>query len=100
MVLAAAGSFAAISTLLGSLLVGAFMPMEASGLSSAMLELVMLPGLLAAGIGAPVFTGLGRWTGLGTFSLALPGLPSFGRPNLAEFGRAIVIGLVAAAVLT
>lgn len=99
-VLAAAGSFAAISTLLGSPLVGAFMLMEASGLSSAMLELVMLPGLLAAGIGALVFTGLGRWTGLGTFSLALPGLPSFGRPNLAEFGWAIVIGLAAAAAVT
>ena len=70
-VLGAAGSFAAISTLLGSPLVGAFLLMEAAGLSSAMLELVLLPGLLAAGVGALVFTGLGHWTGLGTFSLAL-----------------------------
>jgi H+/Cl- antiporter ClcA len=100
LVLAAAGSFAAISTLLGSPLVGAFLLMEAAGLSSSMLELVLLPGLLAAGIGALVFTGLGQWTGLGTFSLAVPGLPSFGRPDLAEFGWAVVVGLAAAVVVT
>jgi H+/Cl- antiporter ClcA len=35
-------------------------------------------------------------TGLGTFSLAIPSLPPFGRPDLAEFGWAIVIGLAAA----
>ena len=57
-VVAAAGSFAAISTLLGSPLLGAFLLMEASGLSGAMLELVLVPGLLAAGIGALVFIGL------------------------------------------
>jgi H+/Cl- antiporter ClcA len=99
LILAAAGSFAAISTLLGTPLVGAFLLMEAAGLSSSMLELVLLPGLLAAGVGALVFTGLGSWTGLGTFSLALPGLPSFGRPDIGEFGWAIVIGLAAAAAV-
>jgi H+/Cl- antiporter ClcA len=98
-VLGAAGSFAAISTLLGSPLVGAFLLMEAAGLSSATLELVLLPGLLAAGVGALVFTGLGHWTGLGTFSLALPGLPHIARPNLEEFGWAIVVGLAAAVLI-
>ena len=57
-VVAAAGSFAAISTLLGSPLLGAFLLMEASGLGGATLELVLLPGLLAAGIGSLVFIGL------------------------------------------
>jgi hypothetical protein len=47
-VVAAAGSFAAVSTLLGSPLLGAFLLMEASGLGGAMLELVLVPGLLAA----------------------------------------------------
>ena len=41
--------------------------MEASGLGGAMLELVLVPGLLAAGIGSLVFIGLDAWTGLGTF---------------------------------
>jgi H+/Cl- antiporter ClcA len=92
-VIAAAGSFAAISTLLGNPIVGAFLLMEAAGLGGATMELVLLPGLLAAGVGALFFIGLGHWTGLGAFSLAIPGLPHFARPNLAEFGWALVIGV-------
>jgi H+/Cl- antiporter ClcA len=97
-VLAASGSFAAVATLLGSPLTGAFLLMEATGLGGPMLGLVLLPGLLAAGIGSLIFTGLDNLTGLGTFSLALPGLPGFGQPTVAEFGWAIVIGVAAALV--
>jgi H+/Cl- antiporter ClcA len=95
-VVAAAGSFAAVSTLLGSPLLGAFLLMEASGLGGPTLGLVLVPGLVAAGVGSLIFTGLDAWTGLGTFSLALPEVPSFTRPDLAQFGWALVIGLVAA----
>jgi H+/Cl- antiporter ClcA len=98
MVVGAAGSFAAISTLLGSPLAGAFLLMEAVGLGGATLELVLLPGLLAAGVGALIFVGLGQWSALGSFSLAVPGLPHFARPDVAEFGWALVIGLAAAAL--
>src|SRR6202167_5683316 len=94
-VVAAAGSFAAIATLLGSPLTGAFLLMEATGLGGAMMELVLIPGLLAAGIGSLVFIGLDAWTGLGTFSLAIPGLPHFGSPTAAEFGWALAIGVLA-----
>jgi H+/Cl- antiporter ClcA len=94
-VLAAAGSFAAISTLLGSPLTGAFLLMEASGLGGPTLGLVLLPGLLAAGIGSLIFIGLDAWTGLGTFSLAIPGLPAVGAPTGAEFLWALAIGIVA-----
>jgi H+/Cl- antiporter ClcA len=97
-VVASAGSFAAISTLLGSPILGAFLLMEASGIGGPMLGLVLVPGLLASGIGSLIFTGLDAWTGLGTFSLAIPGLPHFTRPNLAEIGWAVVIGLLAAPV--
>jgi H+/Cl- antiporter ClcA len=97
-VVAAAGSFAAISTLLGSPLIGAFLLMEASGLAGATLELVLLPGLLAAGVGSLIFIGLGDRTGLGTFSLALPDLPHVAAPSLAEFGWALVIGVAAALI--
>jgi H+/Cl- antiporter ClcA len=97
-VLAASGSFAGISTLLGNPLVGAFLLMEASGLGGPMLVLVLLPGLLSAGIGTLIFIGLDNWTGLGTFSLAVPGLPHFGQLTVAEFGWALVIGLAAAPV--
>ncbi len=95
-VVAAAGSFAAISTLLGSPLIGAFLMMETAGLGGPMLGLVLMPGLLAAGIGSLIFTGLDAWSGLGTFSLAIPGLPHAGNPTVGEFGWAIVIGLAAA----
>lgn len=94
-VLAATGSFAAIATLLGSPIVGAFLLMEASGLGGPMLGLTLVPGLLAAGIGSLIFVGLDAWTGLGTFSLGISGLPHVGSPTLAEFGWAIVIGLAA-----
>jgi chloride channel protein, CIC family len=98
MVVGAAGSFAAISTLLGSPLTGAFLLMEATGLGGATLDLVLVPGLLAAGIGALIFIGLGVLSGLGSYSLAVSGLPHFARPDAAEFGWALVIGLAAAVV--
>ena len=56
---AAAGSFAAISTLLGSPILGAFLLMEAAGLGGAVMDLVLLPGLVAAGVGSLIFVGLG-----------------------------------------
>jgi H+/Cl- antiporter ClcA len=97
-VVAAAGSFAAVSTLLGSPLLGAFLLMEASGLAGAMLELVLVPGLLAAGVGSLIFLGLDHLTGLGTFSLAIPGLPHVGTPTGAEFLWALAIGVIAALI--
>ncbi len=42
--MAAAGSFTAISTLFGSPLLGAFLLMEAAGIAGATLELVLVPG--------------------------------------------------------
>ncbi|WP_405009446.1 chloride channel protein [Kitasatospora sp. NBC_01539] len=99
-VVGVAGSFAAVSTLLGSPLIGAFLLMEASGIGGAMLGMVLVPGLLAAGIGALIFTGLGSWTGLGTYSLGLGDVPHASRPDLAGFGWALVIGIAAALVGT
>ena len=97
-VVASAGSFTAISTLLGSPLSGAFLLMEASGLGRPMLGLVLVPGLLASGIGALIFVGLDAWTGHGALSLAIVNLPHVGEPDAAEFAWAIGIG-VAATVL-
>ncbi|MFI9103239.1 chloride channel protein [Streptomyces fildesensis] len=99
-VVGVAGSFAAISALLGSPLLGAFLLMEASGLGGAMLGMVLVPGLLAAGVGSLIFTGLGSWTGLGTYSLGLQQVPHTDRPDIAAFGWAIVVGVAAALVGT
>jgi chloride channel protein, CIC family len=97
-VVASAGSFAAISALLGSPLLGAFLLMESAGLGGPVLGLVLLPGLLAAGIGSLVFVGLNQLSGLGTAALELPGLPPFAHPDIAQFGWALVIGVLAAFV--
>ncbi|MEU9130923.1 chloride channel protein [Kitasatospora sp. NPDC048540] len=95
-VVAASGSFAAISALLGSPLLGAFLLMEASGLGGPTMGVVLLPGLLASGVGSLIFTGLGSWTGLGNVTLVIPSLPPVGRADIAQFGWALVIGVAAA----
>ena len=95
-VIGAAGSFAAIATLLGSPLAGAFLLMEAGGLGGALMSVVLVPGLLAAGIGSLIYVGLDDWTGFGTFSLAVPDIPPVGSPTGAEFLWAIAIGVLAA----
>ena len=100
MVVGAAGSFAAISALLGSPLLGAFLLMEAIGLSGAIGTVVLMPGLLASGIGALVFIGVDSLVGLGAVSLAIPGLPEFDAPNGIDFLWAIVIGIAAAVIGT
>jgi H+/Cl- antiporter ClcA len=99
-IIASAGSFAAVSTLFGSPILATFLLMEASGLGGPTLELVLIPGLLAAGVGTLIFIGLNSLTGFGTFSLSIPGLPPFAHPNGAMFGWAIVFGLSAAVLGT
>ncbi|MEY9930878.1 H+/Cl- antiporter ClcA [Catenulispora sp. GP43] len=94
--ISAAGAFAAIATLLGSPVIGAFLLMETAGLGGPMLGVVLVPGLLAAGVGALIFVGLDDWTGYGTFSLSIPGAPAFTTPTGYELLWALVIGLAAA----
>src|SRR6476620_1893935 len=91
-VMASAGSFAAISTLLGSPLLGAFLIMEAAGIGGMTLSLVALPGLIASGVGAVIFVGLDGWTGLGSFSLALTDLPPAVAPTWATLLWAVAMG--------
>ncbi|MET0902035.1 MAG: chloride channel protein, partial [Acidimicrobiales bacterium] len=57
---------------------------------------VLVPGLLAAGVGSLIFIGLNSWTGFGDFSLSIPDIPAFTTPDVAEFGWAIGIGIAAA----
>jgi H+/Cl- antiporter ClcA len=94
-VIGAAGSFAAISSILGSPLVGAFLLMEAAGLGGPLLGIAFMPGLLATGIGSLIFVGLYRWTGDGPFTLAIPHIPPFKSPDGWEFLWALGIGLLA-----
>ena len=99
--MAAAASFAAISTVFGSPVIGAVILIEAAGLGGPTLPLILLPGLLAAGVGSLVFIGMGDWTGLSTSAWALSpiSLPSFGGPSWADFGWTILLAIAAAAVV-
>jgi H+/Cl- antiporter ClcA len=100
MVIGAAGSFAAVSTLLGSPILGAFLLMEVAGLAGPVMGVVLVPGLLAAGVGSLIFLGLNAITGLGTFALSVDGIPAFTEIKVSQFFWAIAIGILAAALGT
>jgi H+/Cl- antiporter ClcA len=86
-VMAAAGSIAAMSLLFGSPIIAAVLLLEALGLDREKLPLILLPGLLAAGIGSLVSIGMGSLTGLSTSAYALGSLtlPTLSQPALADF---------------
>ena len=99
-VLAAAAAFAALATIFGSPVVGAVILIEAAGLGRPTLPLVLLPGLMSAGIGSLVFIGLDDWAGLSNSDYALSPftLPAYSSPTLADFGWAAALAVVAALV--
>jgi H+/Cl- antiporter ClcA len=86
-VMAAAGSIAAMSLLFGSPIIAAVILIEALGLDREKLPLILLPGLLAAGIGSLISLGMGSLTGLSTSAYALGALslPTLAKPALADF---------------
>jgi H+/Cl- antiporter ClcA len=101
MVVAAAGTFAALSLIFASPLIAAVVIIEATGIGGPRLPLVLLPGLLAAGIGALISIGMGSFTGLSTSAYALGALelPQFARPDIAEFGWTIALAIAVAIVI-
>jgi H+/Cl- antiporter ClcA len=64
------------------------------------MEIVLMPGLLAAGVGSLIFVGLNELTGFGAFSLAVSSIPQVGSPTGTELVWAIAIGLGAAVIAT
>jgi hypothetical protein len=61
---------------------------------------VLLPGLLAAGIGSLVSIGMGSFTGLSTSAYSLGALPleNLARPDIGQFGWTIALALAVALV--
>ena len=99
-VLSAAAAFAAIATIFGSPVIGAIILIEAAGIGGQMLPLILLPGLMSAGIGSVIFIGMGNWTGLSSSDYALSPftLPAFSDLTVADFFWAIVLAIAAAVV--
>ncbi len=100
MVVAAAGAFAAMSMIFESPLIAAVILIEALGLGGPRLTLILLPGLLAAGIGSLISIGMGSWTGLSTSAYSLPALslPAFERPDLGDFAWTVLLAAAIAVV--
>ncbi|MER5493161.1 chloride channel protein [Streptomyces sp. NPDC002454] len=99
-VLGAAGSATAISTVFGSPLVAAVLIIEAAGLGGPGLLALILPTLLASGVGALVFTGFGRWTGLDTGGLTLPSVPPVDTLDPGDFLWGLPLAVVIAATVS
>jgi len=99
-VIAAAAAFAALATVFGSPVVGAVILIEAAGLGGPTLPLVLLPGLMASGIGSLVFIGMNHWTGLSNNDYALSPftLPAYSKPSLSEFLWTVALAIAAAVV--
>jgi H+/Cl- antiporter ClcA len=99
-VMASAGAFAALSFIFDSPLIAAVILIEASGIGGPMMPLILLPGMLAAGIGSLISIGLGSWTGLSTgdYALGSLSLPQFARPDIADFLWSVLLAVVVAVV--
>ena len=78
--------------------IAAVILIEATGLGGKQLPLVLIPGLLAAGIGSLVSIGIGSFTGLSTsaYAIGVLSLPPFTRPTVADFGWTILLALLVA----
>jgi chloride channel protein, CIC family len=100
-VIAAAGSFAAVSFIFASPFIAAVLLIEATGLGGARQRIILLPGLLAAGIGSLVSIGAGALSGLSTsdYALGALALPQFDQPVFGDFAWTIALSVVVAVVV-
>jgi H+/Cl- antiporter ClcA len=101
-ILAVAGAFAAISTVFGGPLPSALLLFELVARSgmipSASLGTALLPGFLASGTAALVFTGIDSWPGVHLTKLELPQLPDYPTIRIADLLWCLLVAIVAALV--
>lgn len=95
MLIAMSGSFAAISTLFGSPLAAAVLLIEALALGGPMLTALLLPGLMASGVGALVVIGIGRYVPGNPHTLGLSSVPAGGSMTWLDLLMGVVIGVTA-----
>jgi H+/Cl- antiporter ClcA len=83
-----AGAFAAIAALFGGPLVAAFLIFEVAAAAGVIpakdIGRALLPGFVAAGTGALVFTGVDDWPGLHQTPLQIPQLPAYDTVRIAD----------------
>src|SRR4029450_11046318 len=99
--MAAAGTFAALAMIFESPLIASVVVIEAAGLGGPRLPVVLVPGMLAAGIGSLMLVGMGSWTGLNTEDIAIGtlDLPNFAPPDAADVGGSLLPAAATAVVV-
>jgi H+/Cl- antiporter ClcA len=102
-VMSFAGAFGAIASIFGGPIPSSLLLFEtvaATGLvASAMIGRLLVPGLIAAGIGALLFTGVGDWDGVHSGGLSALSLPSYPSVQLVDVLWAIVIAVAVGLVV-
>jgi len=98
-----AGAFSAVAALFGGPLIAAFLLFEVTALSSKIpsnaIGKALLPGFVAAGTGALVFTGVAGWQGLHESNLAIPSLPPYTSVRITDLAWCLVVSAAAAAAV-
>ena len=97
------GAFAAIAALFGGPLVAAFLLFEVTAASGKIpaqqIGRALLPGFVAAGTGALVFTGVAGWEGLHQENLALPSLPAYDSVQVSDLAWCVLMAAVVSVVV-
>ena len=97
------GAFAAIAALFGGPLVAAFLLFEVTAASGKIpaqqIGRALLPGFVAAGTGALVFTGVAGWEGLHQENLALPSLPPYDNVRVTDVAWCLLMAVAIAVVI-
>jgi H+/Cl- antiporter ClcA len=101
--LALAGAFAALSSIMGGPIVSSLFLFEmaaAGGLVAArQLGPALVPGFVAAGTGALLFTGVASWPGVESSKLLLPGLPGYDTVRVVDVAWCVPVAAVTAATV-
>jgi H+/Cl- antiporter ClcA len=98
-----AGAFSAVAALFGGPLVAAFLLFEVTAASGKIpaqqIGRALLPGFVAAGTGALVFTGVAGWSGLHQANLSIPSLPAYDSLRLTDLAWCLVMAVVVAVLV-
>jgi H+/Cl- antiporter ClcA len=99
-VVSIAGGFSGLSALFDGPIVAGMFLVESSEALGAALPPLLVPGLVSAAIGYTIFIGFGHWGGLNAPGLAVPNLPTYSGTHVDGLVIALVVGVVAALLLT
>jgi H+/Cl- antiporter ClcA len=101
--LALSGAFAAVAALFGGPLIAAFLLFEVTAASGKVpaqqIGRALLPGFVAAGTGALVFTGVADWNGLHQQNLAIPSLPPYDSVRVSDLAWCLLVAVVVSVIV-